>query len=115
MNWGAIVFVAIVMAFAWKRFSSSPDLTGVDLRSALILDVRSPSEFSLGHVYRAINIPVQSLQKDSMETIAQKEQPILVYCRSGARATAAVQTLRDWGFTQVYNLRTQSSVESALK
>ena len=115
MNWGTIVVIALVIVFAWMRFGSVPDLTGVDLRSAIILDVRSPGEFSSGHVERAINIPVLSLQKDSMEAIAKKEQPILVYCRSGTRANNAVQTLKEWGFTQVYNPRTQSNVESVLK
>ena len=115
MTWGNIIFIAVLIAFVWMRFGSSPDLTGVDLNSAIVLDVRSPNEFSQGHIDGAMNIPVQSLQKDSMETIAKKDQPILVYCRSGARASAATQVLKGWGFTQVYNLRTQSSVESALR
>ena len=115
MNWGTIVAIAVLIVFVWMRFGPAPDLTGVDLSSAIILDVRSPGEFSSGHVEGAINIPVSSLQKDSMETIAKKEQPILLYCRSGARASAAAQTLKGWGFTQVYNLRTQSGVESALR
>ena len=115
MNWGTVVAIAILMVLAWMRFGSTPDLTGVDLSSAIILDVRSPSEFSSGHAEGAMNIPVSSLQKDSMETIAKKDQPILVYCRSGARASTAAQTLKGWGFTQVYNLRTQSGVESAFR
>ena len=115
MNWVTIILFSVFIGFLWQRFGASPNLTGVDLNSAIILDVRSPSEFSAGHAEGAINIPVQSLQKDSMETIAQKKQPILIYCRSGARASSATQTLRGWGFTEVYNLRTQSGVESALR
>ena len=115
MNWGTVIFIVAVIGFVWMRFGSNPDLSGVELSSAIVLDVRSPSEFSSGHVTGAINIPVQSLQKDSIEAIVKKERPILVYCRSGARASAAVQTLKGWGFTNVYNLRTQSGVESVLK
>ena len=115
MNWGTIVAVAVLIVFAWMRFGPAPDLTGGDRSSAIIWDGRSPGEVSSGHVEGAINIPVSSLQKDSMETIAKKDQPILLYCRSGARASAASQTLKGWGFTQVYNLRTQHGVESALR
>ena len=114
MSWGNIAIGIVLAVFIWTRFGPGPDLSEIDVHSAIILDVRSPSEFSSGHAKGAINIPVQALQKDSLEAIAQKEQPILVYCRSGARASSATQILKDWGFTQVFNLRTQSGVESAL-
>lgn len=114
MSWTNIAIVIALGIFLWMQFGATPDLSNIDVRQAIILDVRSPAEFSSGHVKGAINIPVQALQKDSLETIAKKGQPILVYCRSGARASSAKKILEEWGFTDVYNLRTQSGVESAL-
>ena len=64
---------------------------------ALLLDVRTPSEFQSGHVPGAKNIPVQELSARLSE-LPLKSTPIVVYCRSGARSAAAANTLRSAGY-----------------
>ena len=115
MNWMNVITIALVLIFLWMRFAPGDDVSGIDMTNAVILDVRTPTEFAEGHVNGAINIPVQSLQQESLETIATKERPIVVYCRSGARASSARQTLTSWGYKNVFNLKTQAGVESALQ
>ena len=74
---------------------------------ALLLDVRSPGEFSMGHIEGARNLPVQELGA-KLDTL-DKAQPIVVYCRSGQRSGQAMQLLRGQGFDQVYDLGPRSA------
>ena len=69
---------------------------------ALLLDVRTPGEFSGGHLDGAINIPVQELG-GRLDEVA-KDRPVVVYCRSGARSERARQMLVANGVEKVLNL-----------
>lgn len=116
MNWKNILFMAIVLFFLWKQFGqTTDDVSGVDLSSAVIIDVRTPSEFANGHVKGAINIPVQNLNETDIAKVATKDQTLVLYCKSGGRSGTATSKLRDWGYQDVYNLKTQSQVEKALQ
>jgi glyoxylase-like metal-dependent hydrolase (beta-lactamase superfamily II)/rhodanese-related sulfurtransferase len=74
------------------------------LREVQIVDVREPDEFNgpLGHVPGAKLIPLGKLS-DGMGSI-QKEKPVVVVCRSGARSAQATQMLGKAGFERVANL-----------
>jgi len=50
-----------------------------------LLDVRTPEEFSSGHIENSTNIPMQEIP-NNIQTISNIKQPILIICRSGARA-----------------------------
>lgn len=80
---------------------------------ALLLDVRSVSEFESGHVEGAVLIPHTEIEARLEEIIealgGDKTKPIVVYCRSGRRSGFAKQTLVEHGFTQVSNLGGYSS------
>lgn len=60
---------------------------------ALVLDVRTPEEFSEGHILGAVNIPLAELKTNSSARLPDKAQTILIYCLSGARAKAASRIL----------------------
>ena len=51
----------------------------------IILDVRRPDEFADGHIPGAINLPNENIGKDEISKLPDKNQLILVYCRSGRR------------------------------
>ena len=68
----------------------------------VLLDVRTPEEFTSGHIAGAVNISVQTLPSRLSEV--PKDQPIVVYCRLGNRSATASQILIDAGYTQVYDL-----------
>lgn len=74
-------------------------------RGALLLDVRSRSEYAERHVPRAVNIPIEELKRRIGELGAQ-DRPVVVYCHTGVRSGIAVIMLRKAGFTAVYNLGT---------
>ncbi len=67
----------------------------------IILDVRTPEEFSGGHIPNAINIPNESIGNEEIPQLPQKEQLILVYCRSGNRSKQASEKLAALGYTNI--------------
>lgn len=70
--------------------------------SHVLLDVRTPEEFASGHISGAININVDELPNRLSEV--PKDEPIVVYCRSGRRSAIAAQLLSDAGYTPIYDL-----------
>lgn len=62
---------------------------------ATLLDVRTPLEFSMGHLEGALNVPVQELGMRIQEI---PKGDVVVYCRSGARSAAAAQLLEAQGY-----------------
>jgi rhodanese-related sulfurtransferase len=72
---------------------------------ALVLDVREGAEFAAGHLPRARHIPLGELGKRVEEIAKFKDKPVIVTCRSGARSGSACRTLKNAGFTNVYNLK----------
>ena len=73
----------------------------------LLLDVREPSELTgeLGAIQGIINIPIGSLIGRMKELEEYKNKPIIVICRSGARATTGAQILLKSGWTNVKVLK----------
>ena len=67
----------------------------------IILDVRTPEEFAGGHIPDAINIPVESIGTAEIPELSQKDQLIMVYCRSGNRSKTASQKLAEQGYTNI--------------
>jgi phage shock protein E len=72
-------------------------------RGALLVDVRTPEEFSSGHMDGAVNLPLQSLETGQSPDVPL-HQPVIVYCRSGRRSAKAARALRERGFQHVYDL-----------
>nr|WP_086938777.1 rhodanese-like domain-containing protein [Thaumasiovibrio occultus] len=68
---------------------------------ALVVDVRTEQEFDAGHLEDALNYPLQNVAYHFAEI--DKDQPIVVYCRSGNRSGQAYNYLVSQGFTQVHN------------
>ena len=66
-----------------------------------IVDVRTPSEFADGHIPGAINIPVETIGSSEPAELVDKDQLILVYCRSGNRSVTASIALAEMGYTNV--------------
>lgn len=66
-----------------------------------VLDVRTPEEFSQGHIPGAILIPDYELAKRAEKELPDKNALILVYCRSGNRSKQAANTLLKLGYTNV--------------
>lgn len=68
----------------------------------LIVDVRRPDEFAEGHIAGAVNVPNETIEDEAPEALPDKDQTLLIYCRSGNRSKEASQKLADMGYTNVY-------------
>ncbi|MBE6795675.1 MAG: rhodanese-like domain-containing protein [Ruminococcaceae bacterium] len=67
----------------------------------VIIDARTEEEFKQGHIAGAILIPEYEIKERAEAELADKDQLILVYCRSGRRSKIASQALADLGYTNV--------------
>ena len=68
-----------------------------------ILDVRTEAEYKSGYIPGAELLPVDRIQAGDLDTLRDKDQVLLVYCRSGNRSRTASEALVEAGYTQVYD------------
>ena len=67
----------------------------------IILDVRTVEEYNAGHIPNAICIPNESITDKEPPELPDKDQLILVYCRSGRRSKLAAEQLAKNGYTNI--------------
>ena len=67
----------------------------------IILDVREQDEFDAGHIPGAILIPYTQIDEKAKDMLPDKDQLILVYCRSGRRSKIAADSLVELGYTNI--------------
>ena len=67
----------------------------------IILDVRRPDEFAAGHIPNAINVPNETIGTAEIPELTDKDQLIMVYCRSGRRSKEAAEKLVKLGYTNI--------------
>jgi len=86
------------------------------VKSDIVIDVRTPEEFSAGHINGAINIPYDRIEANrSLLDKIKKDDNVLVYCRSGRRSEIAKQTLNNLGYKNVQNGGGMDSLTAKLK
>lgn len=69
-----------------------------------VIDVRTPGEFSKGHLQNAVNFDWNGKNFEKQLASVNKEEPVLVYCLSGGRSSSAAASMRAMGFSRVYEL-----------
>ena len=69
-----------------------------------LIDVRTPEEYSQGHLQNAVNIDWNGSTFTTQIATLDKTKPVYVYCLSGKRSAAAADKMRSDGFTEVYEL-----------
>ena len=70
----------------------------------LILDVRTQVEFDTGHIKNAVLLPYDEIKEKAPGVIADKNQTILAYCRTGIRSAIATKALIEMGYTNVFDI-----------
>ena len=79
-----------------------------------VIDVRTAPEYSEGHVQGARNLDIQNGDFEKALESLDKEATYNVYCRSGRRSAAAVELMRNAGFTNVVDLGATEEAAKAL-
>ena len=67
----------------------------------VILDVRTQEEYDEGHIPGAIVIPHEEIEEKAEDVLTDKDQLLLVYCRSGRRSKIAAEALVELGYTNI--------------
>ncbi|NOT73449.1 MAG: rhodanese-like domain-containing protein [Cyclobacteriaceae bacterium] len=98
-----------------KIFGISPSVDFAQLakNGAVILDVRTKSEYANGHVQGSLNISVDQL-KENLRRLPNKEKPIITCCASGMRSATAMAILKSNGYQQVFNGGSWASLKHKL-
>ena len=88
--------VQVLDAAKYEKKMTQPDVQ--------LVDVRTPEEFSEGHLENAINIDVTADDFDAKVVGLDKEKPVMVYCKSGGRSAKASARLKELGFKNISDL-----------
>lgn len=91
--------------------SSSSEKTMLAANS-IIIDVRTPAEFSEGHVEGAINLDLEGGVFEAEYSKLDPSKSYIVYCRSGRRSGVAASILKDNGFVDIVDLQTLENTAS---
>lgn len=110
MRYLGILFIgiAVYLLFSYRKPKNVKRIDGDEAKElqksgATIVDVRSQREYDEGHIPGSLHIPVASRDYAS-KLPRDKNSPIIVYCRSGSRASAFEKTLLQEGYTNLYHL-----------
>ena len=95
------IMIDRIKKFLGISVKPDPDYKTLVEAGAQIIDVRTPNEYSAGHIPNSINIPLTHLTK----RIARvgKDQQIILCCASGMRSASARTTLISMGYLHVYD------------
>jgi len=94
---GVQVTSKVLTVEEYEKAIANPDIQ--------LVDVRTPAEFSSGHIAKAININVMDATFTNEISKLDKQKSVYIYCRSGARSQRAAATLMQNGFTQIIDLQ----------
>lgn len=115
-------FILVLSVLAWGNSCESQNTPGAgkssggdvdvatfarymnELPGVQLLDVRTPGEIAQGKIAGALEIDINDADFKQKVSKLDKEKPVLVYCRSGARSGNAMRQMTAMGFKQVYNL-----------
>lgn len=99
---GAALYGLTRPATAGVTEVGNAELSKLQADGVPIVDVRTPSEFSASHIPGSVNVPMDQL--DAASATWNPNEPILLYCATGARSSNAAELLKARGFSKVYNL-----------
>ena len=115
MNWTVLlvilgVLVAVMLFKRLGQVSAKAARTYLQ-QGAVVVDVRSNSEFQSGHLRDALHIPLNELEPLIARRVNDKSQVLLLHCQSGMRSQTARRKLIRLGYTRTFNLGSYSRAE----
>ena len=96
----AIIALAFAATFALAACAPAGEPINVGAET-IVIDVRTPAEYSEGHLDGAVNIDVQDANFGTILSQLPTDGEYVVYCRSGNRSAQAVEIMKASGFTNV--------------
>lgn len=112
-NWGLIIILVLIGLFFLVRLTPMKGLKNLnanDFQKAIesssnkiLIDVREKTEFKIGFIPNAVNIPLSEL-KGRVNDIP-KNKDVFLYCQSGMRSRQAASILKKYGFAEFTQLQ----------
>jgi phage shock protein E len=97
-----LAIIALAFAATFALAACAPASEPVTLSSdSIIIDVRTPAEYAEGHLEGAVNIDVQDANFGTIVGQLPTDGQYFIYCRSGNRSAAAIETMKASGFTDL--------------
>lgn len=107
----ALIAVALVATFALAACAPAQSINvGKD---TIVIDVRTPNEYSQGHLDGAVNIDIENANFGTILSQLPTDGEYVVYCRSGNRSAKAVEIMKASGFTNVTDAHGINDASSA--
>lgn len=106
-----LLFTAIAVADKGDTEAAAEGWARVD-EGALLIDVRSEEEFEAGHASGAIHAPYNDAARLVASIGPDKNRAAVLYCGSGRRAGLAIDTLRQLGYTNLFNATGYEALEA---
>lgn len=112
-NWVLVLALIVILVLLARTYVGPGVSRGVGAMeavsminhdNAVIVDVRTESEFQDGHILNAIHIPLGMFESKIQDLDSYKDRPIIASCQSGNRSGRALSLLKKRGFTNIYNL-----------
>ena len=85
-----------------KQISVEQAKDVVGAKDTQFIDVRTTGEYAGGHALKAMNFPLDALEKDLAKL--DKNQPVYVICQTGRRSQKGAEILQKAGFKNIYNI-----------
>ncbi len=76
----------------------------INRQDALVLDVREQAEYAQSHILNSRGLPLSQIEARIADIEKFKDKPVIVYCATGNRSSAAAALMRKHGFSSVFNL-----------
>ncbi|WP_207493779.1 rhodanese-like domain-containing protein [Aridibaculum aurantiacum] len=102
-----------MLDFIKSLFKSKTDMAQLVKNGAVIVDVRTPSEYKAGHISGSKNIPLDSIRQE-IKRLQSLNAPIITVCRSGNRSGMAKSILAAANI-EVYNGGAWSNLKKQIK
>lgn len=80
------------------------DVIGEDPAGLVVLDIRTPEEFAEVRIADAINVDFYAPDFADQLDVLDKSDPYVMYCRTGNRSSEAIETMKELGFDEVYEI-----------
>lgn len=112
-KWFVVLLAALLLAGCGKQTVKTEEAALMNITAEeakklmdsesgyVILDVRTEQEYAQGHIPGAILIPDYEISEKAESVLTDKDQLILVYCRSGRRSKNAAAQLEEMGYTRI--------------
>ena len=85
----------------YKKITSDEAKKMMETQKVIVVDVRTLEEYTEGHIPNAISVPLETIENKAEAKLKNKDDLILVYCRSGRRSREAALKLIEKGYTNV--------------